>query len=271
MRDSSSYSKENKPMKFMSFKDSLIVKRQNILFKRNIIEVKVMRDNLEQYNLGENELLEDWVEISDPKEDSPLNHSFLDAALAMVNPELGEQLTQFHLDHSVEIRMKTITPSYLPAYSDELIETDQALEDILLGPISFERLEKPFILVGDGHTYEKEQIERHLENHSTSPMTNEALNEEEKQLMENTALLNWINGEENALCCPLTDKPFQDPVILKSNGCTYEREAIAAQHSEEELIPNRVLADLIEHLRNNYMDEESTNSREQEPQPNGCF
>eukprot|EP01084_Bolivina_argentea_P112101 199960_1 len=53
-------------------------------------------------------------------------------------------------------------------------------------PISLDLMTDPVLLIGDGHTYEREELQKWLQSNNTSPITNETL--ESKQFCSNFAL-----------------------------------------------------------------------------------
>lgn len=67
-----------------------------------------------------------------------------------------------------------------------------AQRDELKCPISKKYMFDPVLLIGDGNTYEREQIMIHLKYSSKSPMTNNLLTEQGKGLVENMAVRSMV-------------------------------------------------------------------------------
>lgn len=86
---------------------------------------------------------------------------------------------------------------------------------------------KPVVTM-DGQLYERQEIEAWLKHHSTSPLTNEILNNTTLvpfKLLENILQRPRYEIVAKDLICPLTNRFMKEPV-LASNGVLYEREAI---------------------------------------------
>merc|ERR1719198_109333 len=78
--------------------------------------------------------------------------------------------------------------------SDEALR--KRIEPDLMCPIMHERMSEP-VLAADGHTYERQAIERWLQMHNTSPMTGAPL--AHRYLTENFALRHLIASYEAEL------------------------------------------------------------------------
>jgi hypothetical protein len=78
--------------------------------------------------------------------------------------------------------------------SNDLEELDSVLEASFRCPISMEIMTEP-VFAADGHTYEKLEMERWLQTHETSPLTNEKL--PHKRLAPNHNLRSQIQAFES--------------------------------------------------------------------------
>lgn len=78
--------------------------------------------------------------------------------------------------------------------ANDLEELDQVLESSFRCPISMEIMTEP-VFAADGHTYEKIEMERWLQTHETSPLTNEKL--PHKTLIANHNLRGQIRSFED--------------------------------------------------------------------------
>mmetsp|Transcript_5074 Transcript_5074/g.9317 ORF Transcript_5074/g.9317 Transcript_5074/m.9317 type:complete len:644 (+) Transcript_5074:141-2072(+) len=163
-------------------------------------------------------------------------------------------------------------------------------EQFLVGPISCEEFDDPVIL-SDGHTYERQFINKWLAKKNTSPMTRQVLKNKDhilnKLVQQLLALDEGKNGKEELvrklLSCPLSEKVFKDPVVLRADGVTYERSALEeyllihdrtpiskkkiSSRRGMEFIENRVIRSLIEYAKNQqvaarkYSDDDEGNER----------
>lgn len=125
-------------------------------------------------------------------------------------------------------------------------------------PITQELMKDP-VMTSDGHTYERAAITQWLENHETSPLTNERLANNE--LIPNIPLKNVIHelragDAPDSLKCPI----IQELMLMDSQ--TYERAVIekwfenhntspqtGSPLENKELIPNFALRQAIDELR----------------------
>jgi len=89
----------------------------------------------------------------------------------------------------------------------QLIEEEEEKNNIdwpeaFIDPLSHKPFENPVMLVSDGHSYEKKNIEEWLKEHSTSPITGDKLNT--TAFVENVTLLNaikeYINNKTKYHC-----------------------------------------------------------------------
>ena len=76
----------------------------------------------------------------------------------------------------------------------QLVSLYELQYQYLLCPIRQEIMKDPVLLVGDGHSYEREAIQSWLQQHrKTSPLTNESLTDEETRLISNRTLKDVIH------------------------------------------------------------------------------
>ncbi len=85
-------------------------------------------------------------------------------------------------------------------------------------PITLMPFNRPWILLEDGFTYEKDSIKKWLENHpNKSPMIGE--------ISSATILPNCTIKKNNSIC-PITQEHFVEPYYCAEDGFTYEKDAI---------------------------------------------
>lgn len=85
-------------------------------------------------------------------------------------------------------------------------------------PITCEPFQDPYILLEDGFTYEKAELEKWVREHpSRSPMIG--------YIYSATIMPNYML-QKKPFICPITQTPFQEPYYCVEDGQTYERSAI---------------------------------------------
>jgi NAD(P)-dependent dehydrogenase (short-subunit alcohol dehydrogenase family) len=99
-----------------------------------------------------------------------------------------------------------------------------------LCPIGFERMKDP-VICSDGHTYERANIEKWLQEHDTSPMTNVTL--QYKTLVPNIALRNLIQNPSPSLVAEIRQPIRRGSQLAAAATITATASALATASAEE--------------------------------------